>query len=167
MKEYFKHKAVWLTLMIVIAVMVAIFLFSAQTEEESSETSGYFVDFFINLFSPDFENLSAENQEAFMLKITNFIRKLAHFTEYTVLGFFLTMHIGELKSKLNMKLGFVWAAIIGALYAVSDELHQSFVPGRGPGVKDVLIDSLGVLAGLALMLAIYALIKRRRIADKD
>ena len=166
MREYFEHKTVWLTLIIVVAVMLAIFMFSAQTEEESSETSGYFVDFFINLFSPDFENLPTENQEAALTRVTNLIRKLAHFTEYTVLGFCLALHIGELKSKLNKKLGFEWAAVVGVLYAVSDELHQFFVPGRGPGAKDVLIDSLGVLTGLALMLAIMSLIKRRSAADK-
>ena len=42
-----------------------------------------------------------------------------------------------------------WA--IGALYAVSDELHQSFVPGRSCELRDMLIDACGVAAGVAIL----------------
>jgi VanZ family protein len=38
-----------------------------------------------------------------------------------------------------------------ALYAASDEWHQSFVKGRGPSARDVLIDSAGALAACLLL----------------
>ena len=41
---------------------------------------------------------------------------------------------------------------IGVLYAASDELHQAFVPGRGPAVGDVVLDGVGVLFGIAVVL---------------
>ena len=47
-----------------------------------------------------------------------------------------------------------WAFAVTALFAASDELHQAFVPTRGPSVVDVAIDCLGaliVLGGLALL----------------
>lgn len=36
------------------------------------------------------------------------------------------------------------------VYAVSDEIHQLFVPGRGAQVKDVMIDSTGAFAGIII-----------------
>lgn len=160
LRDYFKHKTVWITLLIVIAVMIAIFMFSSETREESTDTSDLLVNLFINLFEPDYEALSPEQQAAFLDRITNTIRKLAHFTEFAALGFFLTLHINELNSKLNMNVRFLWCAIIGIAYAISDELHQFFVPGRGPGIKDVLIDSLGVVTGLALMFLILTFVRK-------
>lgn len=162
MKDYFKYKSVWITLVAVLAIMTAIFCLSAQTREESTETSGYIVDVFINLFYPDFYDMSAIEQENALSEITNTIRKLAHFAEYTVLGFFLTLHIRELKNKLKLRINIAWAALIGIMYAISDEIHQYFVPGRGPGVKDVLIDSCGVIVGFALMLTVAVIICRKK-----
>ena len=40
---------------------------------------------------------------------------------------------------------------LGVLYAASDEFHQLFVPGRAGRVSDVLIDSSGVLLGIAIV----------------
>ena len=47
--------------------------------------------------------------------------------------------------------------IVGFLYASSDEFHQYFIPGRGAMVTDVLIDTLGVSFGIALVLTIKKL----------
>lgn len=46
---------------------------------------------------------------------------------------------------------FVWTALaLTVAYAVSDELHQAFVAGRGPAATDVLIDGVGAAAALLL-----------------
>jgi len=66
------------------------------------------------------------------------LRKIAHFCEYAVLGLLL---VRATRSETA-------AAAAGALYAASDELHQHFVPGRHAAVRDVAIDTAGVLAGL-------------------
>lgn len=154
LKKYFEHKTVWMSLLAVIAVMAFIFFMSAQTEEESSETSGGIVDIFINIFLPDFGELPLSEQEEKLNLITNVIRKLAHYTEYAALGFFLAWHLNELKSKLNCKAPLWQSIVVGVLYAISDECHQYFVPGRGPGIKDVFIDSLGVLTGFLIITCI-------------
>ena len=52
--------------------------------------------------------------------------------------------------------------LVGALYAASDEFHQSFVPGRGPSIIDVGIDSLGVFTGILgvlIIISIYIALK--------
>jgi VanZ family protein len=68
------------------------------------------------------------------------LRKLAHLTEYAVLG-----------ALLYRALARPWLAIlIGGLYAVSDEIHQHFVRGRHAAWYDVVIDTVGVTIGVVL-----------------
>jgi len=68
------------------------------------------------------------------------LRKLAHAAEYGILGALLVRALRRLS----------WALALGVAYAVSDEIHQSFVPGRQGSPLDVLIDSVGVIAGVVL-----------------
>ena len=68
------------------------------------------------------------------------LRKLAHATEFAILAALLVRAFGD-----------PWrAALVAVLYAISDELHQSFVAGRQGAVLDVVIDSAGVVAGVLL-----------------
>jgi VanZ family protein len=65
------------------------------------------------------------------------LRKAAHVAEYAILGALLTRAVVS-----------PWAAFaLGTLYALTDELHQHFVPGRQASVLDVLIDAAGVAVG--------------------
>ena len=74
------------------------------------------------------------------------LRKLAHTAEYAVLGALLARALG--RSGL--------AVAIGVLYAVSDEVHQAFVPGRLGSPVDVAIDAVGVVCGVLLWQAARA-----------
>ena len=83
------------------------------------------------------------------------LRKVAHFTEFTALGMCLAWLYGMLgKGKLRP---FLW----GVLAASADETIQRFVPDRGPSVKDVCIDSAGVLTGIILLWTGYHYFERR------
>ena len=76
------------------------------------------------------------------------LRKLAHLTEYAILGALL---VRATRSP--------WLALVlAALYATSDEIHQRFVEGRHGAPLDVAIDTVGALAGI---LAWRALAGRR------
>jgi VanZ family protein len=68
------------------------------------------------------------------------LRKLAHAAEFAVLGALLLRASG--------RTGIAFA--LGALYAVSDEVHQAFVPGRMGSPLDLAIDVVGVGAGVLL-----------------
>ncbi len=89
------------------------------------------------------------------------LRKIAHFFEFFILTFLVyktadTYRPG--KGERNL-----WIAVIGAvLYAVSDELHQSMVPGRRAAGIDVMIDSFGVF-----MMAILIILERERQGGKS
>lgn len=73
------------------------------------------------------------------------VRKLAHMVEYAILAVLvLRAFSGSPRTAL-------WKTIaLGVLYALTDELHQSFVSGRAAAISDVLIDGLGVLIGLGV-----------------
>jgi VanZ family protein len=68
------------------------------------------------------------------------LRKIAHAAEYAVLGALLARALGRPGV----------AVLAGVLYAVSDEVHQVFVPGRLGSPIDVAIDAVGVVAGVLL-----------------
>jgi VanZ family protein len=78
------------------------------------------------------------------------LRKLAHAAEFAVLGALLVRATRR-----------AWIAFaLGALYAVSDELHQSVVPGRLGSPVDVAIDAAGVAVGVVL----WQTVRARRLA---
>jgi VanZ family protein len=69
------------------------------------------------------------------------LRKIAHAAEFAVLGFLLVRALGN-----------EWAGLFaGVAYAISDEVHQHFVPGRQAAVRDVLVDTAGVAVGVYLV----------------
>ena len=66
------------------------------------------------------------------------LRKIGHAAEFAVLG-----------ALLARALGATWLAFaVGVLYAVSDEVHQLFVPGRTGSPLDVALDAVGVAVGV-------------------
>jgi VanZ family protein len=75
------------------------------------------------------------------------IRKGAHVTEYLILGLLTVRALRIERTPLTR--ASVVAVVLGALFAASDEIHQSFVPTRTAAVGDVLIDTVGVVIGVA------------------
>jgi len=77
------------------------------------------------------------------------LRKLGHFTEFSCLGLSLSWLV-------RMKLPHTWQHIClplltGIAVASADETIQIFVPDRGPAIKDVGIDTLGVILGIVII----------------
>ena len=81
------------------------------------------------------------------------LRKIAHFTEFAALGFCLTWRFGMLEKRKSN------ALVFGALAACVDETIQLFVPDRGPAIRDVVIDTCGVLAGMSMLLLAHKFTK--------
>ena len=83
------------------------------------------------------------------------LRKAAHFTEFAALGMCLAWLYGMLQK------GKVFPFLWGVLAAAVDETIQCFVPDRGPSIRDVCIDSAGVLTGMILLWTGYHFLKRK------
>lgn len=84
------------------------------------------------------------------------LRKLAHFTEFGALGMLLGWLFGMLQK------GKGYPLLLGCLAACIDETIQVFVPDRGPGIRDVLIDTSGVVAGILLLHLGYLCMKKKK-----
>lgn len=80
--------------------------------------------------------------------------KVAHFGAYAILG--LALAYGAARSGAAP----LWMIVLGSLYGASDEVHQSFVPGRSPDVADWVADSAGAIVGV---LAFQLIHSRRRV----
>lgn len=136
-----------------------IFAFSAQNAVESDATSEVYSDAIIQVSYALFgDRLSEAQMELFQKWASFLVRKLAHFSVYTVLGTLSCLFVSFLPGGGSR---FLLSWLCCVLYACSDELHQSFVPGRSCQPTDVAIDSGGALFGLLLVFAVMALILRR------
>jgi VanZ family protein len=136
MKSFFKY---WLPLLIWAGV-----IFIGSTSVLSAEhTSRYTVPFLVWL-------KPGMSPTAIWIIIV-IARKCAHVSEYAVLGLLLwraLRSVPALRTKTLMVFG---AAFLGsALFAASDEFHQTFVQSRTPSVRDVLLDVAGALLGLLI-----------------
>lgn len=162
MKRWIKAHGAALSLLLVLSIMIMIFCFSAQPADLSSQTSGRFTEWMIKLLFPDFKVLDPIRQEEIRSVMTVLVRKTAHATEYTMLGLSLMLHLNELVKKRGLRNPRFMSFLIGVLYAASDEIHQIYVPGRSGELKDVLLDSAGVLLGITLLYAFEKLAKKRQ-----
>ena len=72
------------------------------------------------------------------------LRKIAHFSEYAILTWFLIRALK--KEQISSKQILILAVSLSILYAISDEYHQSFISEREGAWRDIMIDSLGTLA---------------------
>ena len=103
------------------------------------------------------QKLEKSKKEIILNKIEHFIRKLAHFSLYTLVGILIMSLMSTYKIELIKRISI--SLLTGVLYAISDEVHQFFVPGRGPMAQDVFLDSLGVIFGILIVIGIIRIYK--------
>lgn len=145
--------------MLAVLWMGVIFSFSAENAEESLETSDGIVDRVIDhLFEDKKESLPSAKYDNFKMKVSYFVRKTAHFTAYMILGVLILSALFTHKLKNRMRI--FLTLTISFLYAVSDEVHQVFVPGRAGRFSDVMIDTSGAVLGILLCLGTFYIIRR-------
>lgn len=149
-----------------VAVMIAIFNFSAQDGGSSNNVSFSFSRLFCKILFTEFDEMTAEQQLFIISGINYFVRKLAHFSAYAALGLcsYLFFYFS------GIRLGGVYppAILLCAGYAVFDEVHQLFTPGRSIKFTDMLLDTAGAAFGaaIALVAAIVVLHIKNTRADK-
>jgi len=96
-----------------------------------------------------------------------FVFKTLHFCEYALL-FILWFRVFNNAKEKNRSNRFWGAFILSFLWAVIDEVHQLFVPTRDGKIRDILIDTMGILFALYLVKRILprASKKLRMLASK-
>ena len=144
------------SIFIVLLVLWMGFIFSMSSEnaEKSSNTSGQTIRVVLSAV-PGFEEQPEEGKVNIIEKLQFIVRKSAHFIGYMILGILasgLILYYGNINKK------YLLAFLICVIYAISDEIHQLFVPGRAGQVRDVLIDSAGSFLGIILVMAFVKLL---------
>ena len=139
-----KKIVVWIALL---SVMIAIYLFSSQNADASDSLSEGLLYKILERAIDSFTQMEDGIKAEIISQYNRLIRKCAHYSIYALLGFILS----RLWSFYNTKGKPCWRVLLtGALYAVTDEVHQLFVSGRSGSIVDVLIDTAGVFSGIVL-----------------
>ena len=144
---------------ITISIMVFIFVQSAMPDVVSAEESNFIVRIITGIIEKT--NIGITNEEM----ISFLVRKTAHFTEYAVFGASIYLTAQQFFFRKWWIAVLSWLA--GTLYAVSDEIHQIFVPGRFGQVTDVMIDSCGVALGVLITFLILSAVSKKKSGNMD
>lgn len=141
MLRYNTQKSLIISWTAVLLWMLFIFSLSSQAADQSAYLSKGMVEIFIDIIEKLLPGYDLD-----MINLEHFVRKSAHFCSYLVLGV-LVINALRRSGVEGLKLcGF--ALGICVLYAISDEVHQLFVPGRSGQATDVFIDSAGAMLGI-------------------
>ncbi len=135
--------------LLLLAWLGAIFGFSAQPAAESEKISGSVSYRVVETCNRIFDKEMTEYVILSWAKRLDYpIRKAAHMTEYAVLAILAGMCVlGYRKWEKRSR----WSVLLFTVgYAVTDEIHQLYVPGRAGRLGDVCIDGLGAVIGLLL-----------------
>lgn len=147
------------TIILIILWMAGVFYFSNQASTESSKISSGFTDKVLSIW-----NSSKSKTPSQKRKIEKIIRKIAHFSVYTLGGILILLHMNTYLFKTKKKVLLSW--LIGTIYAITDETHQLFIPGRSGEIKDVCIDSLGVITGIIIVILVGLIISKFKTCKK-
>ncbi len=144
------NKKTIITWCFVIAWMIFIFYLSAQPATQSDALSKTVTKVIIETVDKVVD-INADDKPTLDLvkQFNHIVRKYAHGGVYFVLGLLVVNAVRNHKIR-DIRL-FALSLMICVIYAISDEVHQLFVPGRGAQVTDVLIDSIGALIGISLL----------------
>ena len=144
-------------LLILAADMVFIFYNSSEDADKSGGRSGEVTEVIVSTCYSGYKELSVAEKKKVLSKADPVVRELAHMTEFIPLGFSLSallFAIYQPKGRKTGKLSLISLGC-GALYALSDEIHQLFVDGRGFQLFDIFMDSCGCTIGIIISLVIY------------
>ena len=149
-KRFLGVLSAWL---LVALCAAGIFMLSAQSGEQSAQLSGGIMEQFARFMTALFGEAAH-----------TVFRKFAHFFAYLFLMFFTYHAVWRTRRSLSPLLPFV----LCVLYAVSDEIHQYFVPERACRLFDVFVDTLGcIVGGLCFYLLIQLILfLKHKIANR-
>ncbi|MCF0229480.1 MAG: VanZ family protein [Parasporobacterium sp.] len=146
--------------LLTILLMCCIFWFSSKPADISTEMSNEVGMFVGRIVVPEFNEMPESEQQEYAESIDFYVRKSAHAAEYLLLSVLCSITLilwFREHPYLLILLGF----LITVFYAETDEIHQSYVPGRACMLSDIMIDSAGAAAG-ALLTALACMIIFRR-----
>jgi VanZ family protein len=125
-----------------LVIWLALIFFASSDEFSASNTSRIIGPLVLWLFP----NTSPQTLET----IHFLTRKVAHFSEYFVLGFLAARAFHGTANRTLNRHAFSIAALLIVVYALTDEYHQTWVPSRTSSIFDSMIDIAGGLTALTV-----------------
>ena len=150
-----EHRKKIITWSMLLLWMVFIFFMSGQDGNKSTDQSNFVAELF-KYFGFDIKNILGDIG-------TLIIRKTAHFSEYFIL---CILFYRVIIMYVSIRTTRVISIIATFIYALSDEVHQFFVPGRTCAFRDVLIDTIGGVTSI-LVLYIFSKIKNKVLSRME
>jgi VanZ family protein len=144
--------------------MLGIGFLSAQTSARSYAMSTAIISRMVELIYPDFQNKPIEQQKGIIESLQYVTRKTAHVFLYMVLGALCPAALYYFGVPLKYRV--ILSVIICVAFALTDELHQLFVPGRSGQVIDIFIDSFGAVIGIILFGTLQAY-RRKKLKSQS
>lgn len=135
-------------------LMTVIFIFSSRPGDLSIQDSAWFLD--KAKIMDEEEALDTSNMQAMVVQRK--IRKADHIILFASLAMLIYASIYGYAGKALESGVISWLLTI--LFAISDEIHQYFVPGRSAQLQDVIRDGKGALIGCLLMMILFLIIER-------
>lgn len=134
------------------AIVWCTLIFLASTDSLSSDNTSRL---FVPLFHWLFPSMSNDTSDV----VHHLFRKFAHFVEYFIFFLLVYRGVGAGRKGFQWSRGLIaWA--IAALYSLSDEFHQVFVPSRGASLWDSLLDSSAAMVALLVVFFAYRNFRR-------
>lgn len=157
-----------LSVLCLVSWMGLIFYFSSQTANESSAVSGGVIEIVAEKIYPEFNEMNPVQKKEFIESLQSVVRTFAHYGIYIGLGFFAFLSfISYVGIKYKTRLFLVFS--VGAVYSLTDEIHQNFVIGRSMQLIDIAVDCLGVITAIIICSLFVAAIPplRRKVKYRD
>lgn len=151
MKKIKKKKLVQIIdILFILIWMATVFWFSNQNGVKSTSTSRTVTEVVVKPVLGE----DKDKNEIIIKDTEKVIRKLAHYTIYTIGGVLIINYAYTIEKSKRKQIAY--SIIFGLTYAITDELHQYFISDRSARVFDVCIDTLGIITGIL----IYSVIKK-------
>jgi VanZ family protein len=130
--ESVKYRWIWWILVIIWCIQI--FYFTALPVYNDEHTRGFLERLLTDVFSKD----------SFVISMIDYlIRKGAHVTVFGILAILFKTALNRQRSR-----SYLYSWLFTVFYALTDEWHQAFVPGRTSSIYDVMIDSTGAFVFL-------------------
>lgn len=152
MTRFNKRNRYYIFLLLSLIWMGVIFYFSHQIADESQKLSDGILYRIKNILTFIFPNADDDF-------LSFVVRKSAHAFEYFLLSILLFLtnrevvrskHRDVMRSMFYIRL-YIFPWLYATLYAVTDEIHQYFIPGRSCELRDICMDSGGAVIGTLFM----------------
>ncbi len=165
--QKFDYKRNKKNILIVLTILYAGFIFYLSSQSNLSIPSSMFKIPIMYQLADIFKSLGL----VFIIDIAEYsyyhMDKVAHLFLYFGLGILLHLTFRNSENIVLKKYAAIFAVLLGIIYGITDEFHQSFVPGRSSNIHDLLADGIGVTIAQIIFVVLILINLQRKKSKND